>query len=110
MINLFHVKIQEPESRSTTTTAFVFLTKFIIAKHLKQEADDDLSDSVDECNLFRLSITGDIKIYQSHVTGFDNCSEKALHLHAHSQQFRCTSHTKRDTNETEHSKSKDKQK
>ena len=110
MINLFHVKIQEPESRSTTTTAFVFLKKFIIAKYLKQEADDDLSVSVDECNLFRLSITGDIKIYQSHVTGFDNCSEKAVHLHAHSQQFRCTSHTKRDTNETEHSKSKDKQK
>ena len=110
MINLFQVKIQEPESRSTTTTAFVFLAKFIIAKYLKQEADDDLSVSVDECNLFRLSITGDIKIYQSHVTGFDNCSEKAVHLHAHSQQFRCTSHTKRDTNEREHSKSKDKQK
>ena len=82
----------------------------IIAKHLKQEADDDLSVSVDECNLFRLSITGDIKIYQSHVMGFDNCSEKAVHLHAHSQQFRCTSHKKRDTNEREHSKSKDKQK
>ena len=110
MINLFHVKIQEPESRSTTTTAFVFLEKFIIAKYLKQEADDDLSVSVDECNLFRLSITGDIKIYQSHVMGFDNCSEKAVHLHAHSQQFRCTSHKKRDTNEREHSKSKDKQK
>ena len=77
---------------------------------MKQEADDDLSVSVDECNLFRLSITGDIKIYQSHVTGFDNCSEKAVHLQAHSQQFRCTSHKKRDTNEREHSKSKDKQK
>ena len=76
---------------------------------MKQEADDDLSVSVDECNLFRLSITGDIKIYQSHVTGFDNCSEKAVHLQAHSQQFRCTSHKKRDTNEREHSKSKDKQ-
>ena len=76
---------------------------------MKQEADDDLSVSVDECNLFHLSITGDIKIYQSHVTGFDNCSEKAVHLQAHSQQFRCTSHKKRDTNEREHSKSKDKQ-
>ena len=76
---------------------------------MKQEADDDLSVSMDECNLFRLSITGDIKIYQSHVTGFDNCSEKAVHLQAHSQQFRCTSHKKRDTNEREHSKSKDKQ-
>ena len=107
---MFQVQIQEPESRSTTTTAFVFLAKFIIAKYLKQEADYDLSVSVDECNLFRLSITGDIKIYQSHVMGFDNCSEKAVHLHAHSQQFRCTSHKKRDTNEREHSKSKDKQK
>ena len=109
MINLFQVQIQEPESRSTTSTAFVFLAKFIIAKYLKQEVDD-LSVSVDECNLFRLSITRDIKIYQSHVTGFDNCSEKAVHLHAHSQQFRCTSHTRRDTNERERSKSKDKEK
>ena len=107
---MFQVQIQEPESRSTTTTVFVFLAKFIIVKYLKKEVDDDLSISVDECNLFRLSITGDIKIYQSHVMGFDNCSEKAVHLHAHSQQFRCTSHKKRDTNEREHSKSKDKQK
>ena len=106
---MFQVQIQEPESRSTTTTVFVFLAKFIIVKYLKKEVDDDLSISVDECNLFRLSITGDIKIYQSHVMGFDNCSEKAVHLHAHSQQFRCTSHKKRDTNEREHSKSKDKQ-
>ena len=27
-INLFHVQIQEPTSRSATTTAFVFLAKF----------------------------------------------------------------------------------
>ena len=28
LISLLHVQIQEPTSRSTTTTAFVFLTKF----------------------------------------------------------------------------------
>ena len=28
LINLFHVQIQEPTSRSTTTRAFVFLAKF----------------------------------------------------------------------------------
>ena len=28
LISLFHVKIKEPTSRSTITTAFVFLTKF----------------------------------------------------------------------------------
>ena len=28
LISLFHVQIQEPKSRSTTTRAFVFLTKF----------------------------------------------------------------------------------
>ena len=28
LIRLFHLQIQEPGSRSTTTTAFVFLAKF----------------------------------------------------------------------------------
>ena len=28
LISLFHVQIQEPTSRSTTTRAFVFLAKF----------------------------------------------------------------------------------
>ena len=28
LISLFHVQIQEPASRSTTTRAFVFLAKF----------------------------------------------------------------------------------
>ena len=28
LISLFHVQIQEPTSRSTTTTAYVFLAKF----------------------------------------------------------------------------------
>ena len=43
LISLFYVHIQEPASRSTTTTAFVFLAKFIFAKYLKQEIDDNLN-------------------------------------------------------------------
>ena len=50
--------------------AFVFFGKFIIAKYLKQEVNDDLSVCMDErsprspCSL---SITGDVKIYQCNV-------------------------------------------
>ena len=40
------------------------LLNFIIAKYLKQEADDDLSVCVDEYSPCGLSMTGDIKIYQ----------------------------------------------
>ena len=66
--SLFHVQMQKPTSRSTTTRAFVSqnLLNFIIAKYLKQ-VDDDLSIYVDECSPCGLSITGDIKIYQCHV-------------------------------------------
>ena len=67
LISLFHVQIQEPASRSTTTTAFVFLAKFIIAKYLKQEVDDNLSIWMDEISPSGLSVTEDIKIYQRHV-------------------------------------------
>ena len=70
LISLFHVQIQEPTSRSTTTTVFVFLAKFpefYYHKYLKQEFDDDLSICVDECSLCGLSITGNINIYQCHV-------------------------------------------
>ena len=35
LINLFHVQIPEPASRSATTTAFVFLTKFAEFYYLK---------------------------------------------------------------------------
>ena len=48
LINLFHVQIQEPTSRLTTTRAFVFLAKFIITKYLKQEVYDTLSIGVDK--------------------------------------------------------------
>ena len=67
--SLFHVQIQEPASRSTTTRAFVFFAKFnfIITKHLKQQVDDDLSACMDERSPCGLSITGNIKIYQCHV-------------------------------------------
>ena len=51
LISLFHVQIQEPTSRSTTTRAFVFLTNVC----------------VDERSPCGLSMTGDIKIYQYHV-------------------------------------------
>ena len=46
-----------------------FLQNFIITKYLnlKQEADDNLSICVDEHSPYGLSITRDIKIYQSHV-------------------------------------------
>ena len=66
---LFHVQIQEPTSKSTTTGASVFLAKLtiIVTKYLKQEVDDNLSVCVDEHSSCGLSITGDIKIYQCHV-------------------------------------------
>ena len=48
LISLLHVQIQEPASRSITTRMFVFLGKFIIAKYLKQEVNDNLSIFVDE--------------------------------------------------------------
>ena len=62
LISLFHVQIQEPTSRSTTTAAFVFVTIY-----LKQEVDDNLSICVDKHSPCGLSITGDIKIYQCHM-------------------------------------------
>ena len=67
LISLFNVQIQEPASRSTTTRAFVFFTKFFIAKNLKQEIHDNLSVFVDKSSACGLSITGDIKIYQYHM-------------------------------------------
>ena len=48
LISLFHVQIQEPSSSSTTTRAFAFLAKFIIAKYLKLKVDHDLSICMDE--------------------------------------------------------------
>ena len=65
LISVFRVQIQQAKSRSTTTTAFVFLRKFAefylkifetfenISKYLKQACG--------------LSVTGDIKIYQCHM-------------------------------------------
>ena len=44
------------------------LLNFIIVKYLKQEVDDNLSVCLDERSPFGLCITGDIKIYQGHVT------------------------------------------
>ena len=69
LIGLFHVQIQEPASRSTTTRAFVchLHLNVIIKKYLKQEVDDDLKLCVDERSPCALSVTGDIKIYQCHV-------------------------------------------
>ena len=70
LISLFHVQIQQPTSRSTTTRAFAFLAKFAgfyYHKILKQEVDDELSVCLDELSPCGLSITGDIKIYQCHT-------------------------------------------
>ena len=44
-----------------------YLEKFIIAKYLKQEVNDDLCVCVDERSPCGLSITGDKKIYQCHM-------------------------------------------
>ena len=60
---MFHVQIQEPASRSTTTKAFVFLAKFIITKYLKQKVDDNLSVWVDEHRPCGLSKTRDINMF-----------------------------------------------
>ena len=43
------------------------LQNFIITKYFKQDVDDGLSVYLDECSSCGLSITGDMKIYQSHV-------------------------------------------
>ena len=69
LIDLFHVQIQEPANRSTTTRAFIchLSLNFIISKYLKQEVGDDLSVCIDEHSPYGLSVTEDIKIYQCHV-------------------------------------------
>ena len=65
LISLFHVQIQEPASRSTTTRVSLLqnLLNFIITKYLKQEVDANLRVCVDEYSPCDFSITGDIKIY-----------------------------------------------
>ena len=50
-------KYKSPASRSPTTRAFVSLAKFIIAKYLKPEVDDDLSICVVERSPCGLSVT-----------------------------------------------------
>ena len=61
-------KYKSLRSRSPITRVFVSFAKFIIENYLKQEVDDDLSVCVDERSPCGLSITGNIKIYQCHVT------------------------------------------
>ena len=61
-------KHKSPASRSPSTRAFVSLAELIITKYFKQEFNGDLSVRVDERRPSGLSITGDIKIYQCHVT------------------------------------------
>ena len=66
LISLFHVQMQEPASRSTTTREFVFLAKFAefyYHKYLKQEVDDKFSICINERSPCGHSITGDIKIF-----------------------------------------------
>ena len=62
LMSLLHVQMQEPASRSTTASAFVFLAKFIIEKFLKQKVNDDLSVCVDKRSPCGFSITAYIKI------------------------------------------------
>ena len=63
---------KEPASRSTITRAFTFLAKFIIAKYLKQEVDDNLSVFVDQYSPCGLSIIEDIKTYHCQRQAFIN--------------------------------------
>ena len=69
LTDLFHVQMQDPTNRSTTTKAFIchLSLNFIITKYLKQEVGDDLSVCVDERSPYGLSVTEDIKIYQCQV-------------------------------------------
>ena len=72
LINLFHVERQQPTSRSTTTRAFVFLTKFaefVITKYLKQEANDSLRVCLDEHSPCGLCIAEELHLK------FWNCSQ-----------------------------------
>ena len=64
LINLFHVKIQEPTNRSTTTTAFVFLAKFTECYYRKIFKTRSWWRSKRLCGP---SITRDVKIYQCHM-------------------------------------------
>ena len=54
---------KSPARRSLTR---VFLAKFIITKHLKQEVDYNLTICMDKCHPCSLPITGD-KIYQFNI-------------------------------------------
>ena len=69
LIDLFHVQLQEPANRSTTTREFIchLSLNLIITKYLKQEVGDDVSVCFDELSPYGLSVIGDIKIYQFHV-------------------------------------------
>ena len=78
LISLFHVQVQEPVSRSTTTRAFVFfqnLQNFIITKYLILfeifKNNDKLTVCVNEHVPCGLSITRDIKICQYHMIYFE---------------------------------------
>ena len=66
LISLFHVQIQKPQNRSTTTRAFVFLAQFAGFYYHKifETSHDNLSICLDKCSLCNLSLTQDIKIYQ----------------------------------------------
>ena len=63
LIDLFHVQLQEPANRSTTTRAFIchLYLNFIITKYLKQEVGDDLNVCVDELSPYGPSVTGYIR-------------------------------------------------
>ena len=65
LISLFHVQIQEPKSMSTTTRAFVCLSKFLefyYHKIFQTRSWWVLSFCMVECSLCGLSITGDLSM------------------------------------------------
>ena len=55
------------KENNTNTRSFDTLMRWS-PQYLKQELDDDLSICMDERSPCSLSITGDIKIYQYHLT------------------------------------------
>ena len=56
-----------------------FLQNFIITKYLKQEVNDNLSICMDECIPCGLSITGDVKSYQGHVSSALSLSQSCFY-------------------------------
>ena len=67
LISLCHLQIQEPASMSVATRAFVFLAKFAKFYYHKRFETKIMKQLHGSSSLYKLCITGDIKIYQCHM-------------------------------------------